>query len=259
MPSAAGASRASSSPNTPSSSAGETARASRWHACTSWNSGRANSRPSEREQPRERGHEHRPAAELLGEPGGVHRPGAAVGDQRELARVAALLGRDRAQRAVHARVRELVDRRRRPRAASAPSGSATRGDRLLGELGRDRDLPVGDRARRHQPEDDVRVGDRRVLAAAPVAGRPRRRRPRCAGRPAARPPRRATRSSRRPRRPRRCRSSGSAAARPRRASGGCRPTASRRPRTRGRARRRRPRSATPWRSCRPCRTRSRSR
>ena len=78
------------------------------------------------EEPGERGHEHRRAAELLGEPGRVHRAGAAVGDQRELARVAALLGRDRAQRAVHARVRELVDAARRPRASVSPSGSATR-------------------------------------------------------------------------------------------------------------------------------------
>ena len=125
------------------------------------------------EEPRERRHEHRPAAELLGEPRRVHRAGAAVGDQRELARVAALLGRDRAQRAGHARVRELVDARGRLEQRQ-PERPGDARDRLLGQLGRDRDLPVGDRARRHQPEHDVRVGDRRVLAAAPVAGRPGR-------------------------------------------------------------------------------------
>src|SRR5204862_94777 len=45
----------------------------------------------------------------------------------------------------------------------------------LGPLARDRDLPVCERAFRDVAEEDVRVGDRRLLAAAAVAGGPRRR------------------------------------------------------------------------------------
>ena len=172
------------------------------------------------EEPGERGHEHRAAAELLREA----RPRApARRRRRRSARTRAGRGPSpttpTAARASSARSRARGSRRR-PRAASAPSGSATaldaparpaRGEIVI--------CAVRDRARRHQAEHDVRVGHGR---------RPRRRgrsrpaparRPRCAARPAARPPRRARRSSRRRRRPRRCRSSGSAAARPRRASG----------------------------------------
>ena len=201
---------------TASSSAGSTARASRWQVCTSWNSGRANSRPERAEEPGERRHEHRPAAELLGEADRVHRPGAAVGDQRELARVAALLGRDGAERAGHARVRDRVD--------AGGSLDGVEAERLRDALERrsasSREMvicAVGDRPGRHVAEEDVRVGDRRLLAAAAVAGRPGR------GARGARPDLqaaardRARRASRRPRRPRRCRSSGSAAARPSRA------------------------------------------
>ena len=65
------------------------------------------------EEAGDRRHEDGPHAEILGEPGGVDRAGAAVGDQREVARVAPLLGRDRAQRARHPRVRDPVDPARR--------------------------------------------------------------------------------------------------------------------------------------------------
>ena len=61
------------------------------------------------EQAGHRRHEHRRDAEIVGEPAGVDGPGAAVGDDREVARVAALLGRDRPQRPGHARVRDAVD------------------------------------------------------------------------------------------------------------------------------------------------------
>ena len=61
------------------------------------------------EEARERGDEHGAAAEVLGEPGRVHRAGAAVGDQGEVARVTSLLGRHRPQRAHHPRVRDRVD------------------------------------------------------------------------------------------------------------------------------------------------------
>ena len=65
--------------------------------------------PDRAEEARERRDENGRGAELLGEPARVHRTGAAVGDQREVARVATLLRRDRAQRPGHAGVRDPVD------------------------------------------------------------------------------------------------------------------------------------------------------
>ena len=62
-----------------------------------------------REEPGERRHERGPDAELGGERRGVHRAGAAVGDEHEVGRVASLLGRHGAKRAHHRGVRELVD------------------------------------------------------------------------------------------------------------------------------------------------------
>ena len=95
---------------------------------TSWNSGRAIEQAGGAEQAGERRHDDGADAELLGQPGGVHRPGAAVGDQRELARVAALLGGDGSQRAHHAGVRDPVNRRAPPRGrrarAARPRGGA---------------------------------------------------------------------------------------------------------------------------------------
>ena len=61
------------------------------------------------EEARHRRHEHRRDAEVVGEPAGVDRPRAAVGDDREVARIAALLRRDRPQRPGHARIRDAVD------------------------------------------------------------------------------------------------------------------------------------------------------
>ena len=63
--------------------------------------------------------------ELLGEKRGMHRPGAAERDQRELARIMAALDRDDAQRLGHAGVDDLDDAARRPPATDSPSGAAT--------------------------------------------------------------------------------------------------------------------------------------
>jgi hypothetical protein len=124
------------------------------------------------EETRDRRHEDGPHAEILREAGRVNRPGAAVGDQREVARVAPLLGRDRPQRPRHPRVRDPVDPTRRLEEGQTERlGDAAH--RLLGQLRGDRDLPVGDRAGGHVAEDDVCVGDRWLDAAAPVAGRAR--------------------------------------------------------------------------------------
>jgi hypothetical protein len=107
---------------------------------TSWNSGRANRSPSDAEEPGERGHEHRAAAEVLREPARVHRPGAAVGDEDEVAGSLPLLRRDRAQ---GARIRAFGGRSRARRAGGFGHRERQRpGDRLegtVGELGRDRE------------------------------------------------------------------------------------------------------------------------
>ena len=73
-------------------------------------------------------------AELVGKPAGMNGAGAAVGDEREVTRVAALLGRDRPQGPGHAGVRDAVDavgrlehgqpERHSRRAATASSASS---------------------------------------------------------------------------------------------------------------------------------------
>ena len=168
--------------------------------------------PGGGEEPGERRHDRRARAELGRERRGVDRAGAAVGDEREVGRVAALLGRDGAQRAHRRRVREVVDAARRLERREAEL-RAERADGLLGQLARDGQRAGRERAGRDVAEHDVGVGHGRLGAAEAVAGRARATRPRCAARRAGRRPRRARRSSRRRRRPRRCRSSGCGSAR----------------------------------------------
>jgi hypothetical protein len=132
--------------------------------------GARHEQPGRREEPGQRRHDHAPHSQLGREGGGVHRPRAAVGDQREVGRVAPLLRRDRPQRAHHRRVRQVVDApcrldRRQP---EGPPGAR---QRPLRTLAVDRDLPVADRAGRDEPEQDVRVGDGRLVAAEAVARR----------------------------------------------------------------------------------------
>ena len=154
--------------------------------------GAGEQQPGRREEARERRHDHRAHAELGGEPRGVDRPRAAVRDERELARVAALLRRDRPQRAHHRRVREAVDaardldRRepeRRPPAAPARPPRARR-------------RPRGRRSRAGRSGCSRARRSRRSRSARCRRGRSRQapaRRPRSAARRAARRPRRARR------------------------------------------------------------------
>ena len=92
--------------------------------------------------------EDRRHAELLGDRGGVQRPGAAEGQQRELARVDAALDGHHAQRAHHLRVGDVDDALRRTRRSSEPEPLAERADRrsrrLAVEL--DRRRPAARRA-----------------------------------------------------------------------------------------------------------------
>ena len=101
---------------------------------------------------------------------GVHRAGAAEGDERVVARVDALLDGDRPHRVGHVRVDDrehpLGERGRRPSPSSPrPSASASL-RRALVEL-----HPAAEEVARVEPaEEEVRVGDGRLRAAAPVAG-----------------------------------------------------------------------------------------
>ena len=98
-------------------------------------------------------------------------PGAAVGNEREVTRVAALLGRDRPQGPGHAGVRDAVDAVGRLEHGQ-PERICDARHGFLGELPPDCDLTVGDRSGGHEPEHDVRVGDRRLDPPAAVARRP---------------------------------------------------------------------------------------
>ena len=73
---------------------------------------------------RPRRHQHLRQAELAGERDGMQRPGAAEGEQREVARVVAARQRHHADRAGHVRVGEPGSRPRRRLPASRPSGAA---------------------------------------------------------------------------------------------------------------------------------------
>src|SRR4051794_28665294 len=130
---------------------------------------RAREQKSERaEEPGESRDEHRPAAEIRGEAERVHGPRAAVGDEDEVAWVASLLRRHRAQRAGHSRVRDRMD-------SGGGVGQRERewpGDRFeraLCELDGDGEVARGERARRDISEVHVRVRDGRLFTAAPVA------------------------------------------------------------------------------------------
>ena len=139
--------------------------------------------------------------------GGVERAGAAVGQEREVARVEAAADDHVLERAaIFASMISTI-----PSAASvteSPSGSATLADRLLGEVaarleaaalagGAEDGLGVD------VAEDQVGVGDGRLVAAAARSRPGRAASPRSAGRPAGRRcARRSRRSSRRRRRSR---------------------------------------------------------
>jgi hypothetical protein len=116
-----------------------------------------------REHARERRHDHGVRPQLGRERRGVHRTRAAVREEHELRGIAALLGRDGAERAHHRGVREVVD---------GASGDPDRLERPLRERAGQLDAPVPDPAFGHQAERDVRVRHRGLAAAAAVARRP---------------------------------------------------------------------------------------
>ena len=126
--------------------------------------------PDGAEEPGMRRDQDAPDVERFGKPRGVHRTAAAERDQREVARIAAALDRNRAYRALHGRVRDPVD---------AFRGVEERKPERLGDVFPECSLG----ARRVEPqlaadeiagvqiaEDEVGVRDRRTLAAPTVAG-----------------------------------------------------------------------------------------
>ena len=158
------------------------------------------------EQARRRRHDHRERAHDLRDRVRVHRPGAAVGDERELARVVAALDGDDAQRAGHVLVHDREDplggrprrsrgpsrrrssapplaRRRRRAPSRRPEGAAADARRRRSRPSRsDRCRPCRTRPgpARHPPT----AARRGAPSSAPARGRSSRRPPR----PCARPP-----------------------------------------------------------------------
>ncbi len=101
----------------------------------------------------------------------MHRPGAAEGDEREVARVVAALDGDEPLRPGHVLVDDVEDALGRSMQVEAERVA----DLLHGRLRRlhvELDL-AAEELRRQVPDDDVRVGDRRVGPTLPVAGRAR--------------------------------------------------------------------------------------
>ena len=124
--------------------------------------------PPRRERAREARDDHLGHVELLREERCVHRPGAAERDERELARLDPLLDRERPDRLRHLGVDHVAD----------PLGELDRLQvQLVGELGDrasrrvdvERHLAACEPGRIDATEDEVRIGDRRLRAAAPVA------------------------------------------------------------------------------------------
>ena len=197
-------------------------------------------------------------AQLRGERRGVHRARAAVREQRRSRAGRGLSpSRPRAARASSSRSRARGSRA--PPRASGPSGSASAATAAVGQLLETVEIARGERAGGDVAEHDVRVGDRRLLAAEAVAGGPGTA-PALRG-PTWRPPAASSHATAAAARADLgdVDASGCGSARRCRAAVGSRPRAKRRPRTPGCARRGRPRSARPSPSSRPCRRRSRSR
>ena len=123
------------------------------------------------EQAGRRRDDHREGAHQLRDGVRVERPGAAVGDEGEVARVVTALHRDEAQRAGHVLVHDREDPFRR----LLDRGEADRvGDRLDGgprRVGVEAHL-AAEELRRQVAEHDVRVGDGRLGAAPAVRGGP---------------------------------------------------------------------------------------
>jgi len=107
-------------------------------------------------------HEHARDADRVGQLGAVRGARAAEGEDRELARVDPLLHGHDADRVRHVLVRDPHHGRGDGNLVVAEAAQA--GARSLGV---ERDPPSEEEVRVQAAEDDVRVGQRRLLAALP--------------------------------------------------------------------------------------------
>lgn len=110
-------------------------------------------------------------AEFLGQATGMQRAGATEGDERELARIVAALDRQQADCLGHQRLGDADDAVR-DIADVDPKRASHRLKRPERGVDVEPDNPFREVLRDDPAEDDVRVGDRRLLAAAAVASRP---------------------------------------------------------------------------------------
>ena len=130
--------------------------------------------PERREVARHRRHHHARHPELGGDEGGVERTRAAVGEEREGARVVSPHDGDLLDGARHLHDGQLHDPVRQQHRVDPQRAGQTRDGRPRAP-GIEPDLAAERLDGAEPPEDDVGVGDSGLLAAAPVAGRARRR------------------------------------------------------------------------------------
>ncbi len=119
----------------------------------------ARDEPERGENPCGAGHEHRGAAQLVGERARVQRAGAAEGDEREVPRIVATLDRHDPQRPQHLGVHDVDDVGRVDVPERARRGVAV-------------ELEPAREPLREPAEEQVGVGHRRLLSAPAVTGRP---------------------------------------------------------------------------------------
>ena len=111
--------------------------------------------------------------ELLGKAVGVHRPGAAEGDQHEVARVVAPLHRDPPERADHGAVGDLHDAERHLDRVQPERVRAFLLDGLPCRGLVQAHLAAEEMVGVEALQDEVRIGDGRLGSSLPVAGRSR--------------------------------------------------------------------------------------
>ena len=151
------------------------------------------------EAARNRGNDDLRNAELLGERRGVHGARPAERHQAELARIVPAFDGHDAKRFRHAVVDDAYDARRRFHDLQPQWVRHVSAHRCFGRTRVDGEPPSEEMGTAQASEHHVRVGDRRAISAAAVAGGARFPRPRSAGRPEARRPGRSRRCFRLPR------------------------------------------------------------
>ena len=108
------------------------------------------------------GDDHLADLEFLRQRHRVHRPGAAIGEEREVARVDAAADGDGADRVGHPRVDDVEDALRHRLGVERPRRRGDLRDRLLRQRQVQRHPPAGEVRRVDAAEHGVGVGDRRA-------------------------------------------------------------------------------------------------